>query len=137
MTVKYIVKYIYTFITKYRPVNQLLCDKICSTRLLMINYESQGDLQLIFQFSVNLKWEHIHTVHAGQTLANNLSIMSTFILNDMTPSISHALTLWTMSCGSLERIRSGYPKWAIMSATCFATCEGRHICIGTASTHLE
>ena len=46
---------------KNRPVNQLLCDQICGACLLMIDDKRDADIQLIFQFSVDLAGGHIHT----------------------------------------------------------------------------
>lgn len=36
------------------PVDQLLRDQICAARLLMVHNERDGDLQLFFQFFVDL-----------------------------------------------------------------------------------
>lgn len=38
----------------YEPVDQLLRDQICAARLLMVDDERDGDLQLFFQFFVDL-----------------------------------------------------------------------------------
>lgn len=38
----------------YEPIDQLLRDQICAARLLMVHNERDGDLQLFFQFFVDL-----------------------------------------------------------------------------------
>lgn len=38
----------------YEPVDQLLRDQICAARLLVVDNEHDGDLQLFFQFFVDL-----------------------------------------------------------------------------------
>ncbi len=44
----------------------------------MMNNEGDGDLQLVFQFSVDLAWGHIDMEYLSETLADEDTILWTF-----------------------------------------------------------
>lgn len=50
-----------------RPVNQLLRGQICGACLLMMDNQGDGDLQPVFQFSVDLAQGHISVRHNAMT----------------------------------------------------------------------